>query len=180
VPLPVGPQITFFGVASADNRVKTPDAFSNDGVPIYVRPLPRNFIIVLEGRPGMANRPVNNCGVRNQFDAIIPCTSSDRAAVQVQANRPLGNGGGAVCDLDAPNGDGVPAVNPPDFGPAQAVTNAINDLACRFDDHSNNENSCTFDVLGNFRFVNPLSAGRRRRHRAAAGRHPLHRPAARR
>jgi hypothetical protein len=156
VPRPFGPEITFFGVASADNQVKTPDAVSNDGVPIYERPVPQNFIVVLEGRRGTSNSALANCGVQDGQGSLIVC-SNPRTAVQIQANRPLGDGSTAVCDVSEPNIGGVPGIDPPDFGPSQAVTDALNDFACRMDDHPTREGACTFDELGNFDFVSPLS-----------------------
>jgi hypothetical protein len=142
--------VTFFGVATADNRVVDPDTFAG-GVPVYIRPQPFGFLLILEGRRGTSNRPISNCGVRNQQGGLIVCGQS-RAGVQVQANRPLGNASAVVCDLSPPNIGGVPGVNPPDFGPSQMITDILNDMACRWEDHPNEENSCTFDELGNFAF----------------------------
>ncbi len=46
-------------------------------------------------------------------------------------------------------------MNPPDFGPSDAITDILNDFACRFDDHPNIESACTFNELGNFAFQRP-------------------------
>ena len=79
---------------------------------------------------------------------------------------------------------GVPAVNPPDFGPTQAVANALNDLACNFTAASSKDSACTQDQFGSA----PLS---RRGHASAilpagvadagvcAGRHRVDRAPAR-
>jgi hypothetical protein len=80
-----------------------------------------------------------------------PC--ADRAAVQVLADRPLGNGSSAVCDDAQPMIGGVPAVPSLDFAAGQMVTDAINDLACRFDVHVQSIQACTVDELGNFAYV---------------------------
>jgi hypothetical protein len=145
--------VTFFGVASADNHVQAPDTVEN-GIPVYIRPLPFSFLLVIEGRRGTSGFPLSNCGIRDGQGRLIVC-NAPRAGVQVQASRPLGNGSTAVCDLNPPNIGGVPGVNPPDFGPSDTITDIINDFACRFDDHPNEESACTFDELGNFAFQKP-------------------------
>jgi hypothetical protein len=143
--------VTFFGVASADNHIQQPNTVEN-GIPVYIRPLPFGFLLVIEGRRGTSGFPVSNCGVRDGQGRLIVCGNQPRTGVQVQASRPLGNGSAAVCDLTPPNIGGVPAVNPPDFGPSDTITNILNDFACRFDDHPNVESACTFNELGNFAF----------------------------
>jgi hypothetical protein len=152
IPRPFGPEIRFFGIASAANEVRTPIGQTNDGVPIYDFPNNFGFIIVVEGRPGTSNRPLGTCGT---FGAGM----CDRASLQIIANRPLGNGSTAVCDTTAPNIGGVPAVSSLLFDPSQATSNAINDWACRFDVHNTTTTACTFDELGNFSFVSPPVAG---------------------
>jgi hypothetical protein len=147
VPRPFGPEITFFGIASADNVVRTPDDQTNDGVPIYDWPTQAGFIVVLEGRPGTSNRTLASCGTMG----APPC--ADRAAPQVLVDRALGNGSATVCDNTLPNIGGVPAVPSLDFGAGAMVTDAINDLGCRFDIHQTTATACTFNELGNFSFV---------------------------
>lgn len=64
------------------------------------------------------------------------------------SSRPLGDGSAAVCDTGPPNtatAGGVPAVNPPQFGGVQAVSNAINDLSCRFEARLASSLACTRD-----------------------------------
>jgi hypothetical protein len=157
IPLPFGPQVTFFGVATADNHVKEPDAVSNDGIPIYERPFGFGFLLVVEGRPGASNKSLSNCGVVDpETNNIVDC-GTDRPTVQAIANRPLGNGSAAVCDLTPPNIGGVPGFNPPNFDNTPAVNNALFDFACRFDDHPFAERACTFDDLGNYSFVDTRS-----------------------
>jgi hypothetical protein len=75
--------------------------------------------------------------------------------LRVVVSRAIGNGSTIVCDdgPDPPIG-GVPAVDPPNlFGGSQAVANAINDLACRFEARSNQVNACTRDAGGDGRFL---------------------------
>jgi hypothetical protein len=54
--------------------------------------------------------------------------------LQIQVNRPLGNGSALVCDdghfqLEI---GGVPAINPPGFAANQTTSDRLNDLGCRF------------------------------------------------
>lgn len=149
IPRPFGPEVLFFGIATADNRVRTPNAQTEDGVPIYDFPNRFGFILVVEGRPGTSNRPLAQCGTMGMG---VGCGNGP-AAVQIIANRPLGNGSQAVCDTALPNIGGVPAVASLSFDGSAAVINAINDLACRLDIHNTTQTACTFDELNNFRFV---------------------------
>jgi hypothetical protein len=154
VPRPFGPEITFFGIATADNKVRTPSGQTGDGVPIYDWPTKFGFRIVVEGRAGTSNRPLAQCGVMGTG----PC-GDGRAAVQILADRPLGNGSPAVCDTTPPNVGGVPAVPALDFGASQMVTDAINDLGCRFDTHPTSQTACTLDELGNPAYVHDGTGG---------------------
>ncbi len=58
----------------------------------------------------------------------------------------------AVCDKAFPALGGVPAVNPPDFSAIQPVSDALNDLACRFKVFSDGDFACTQDTSGNLTF----------------------------
>jgi hypothetical protein len=149
--------VTFFGVATSFNQVRTPNATAPDGTPIYIRSLPQGFILVLEGRPGTAGGTIVPCGTQDGSGGINFCFTSDRPDVQVEADRPLGNGSTTVCDRSGPGIGGVPGINPPDFGPAPSITDALTDFACRFSDFSIRTETCTFNELGNFSFVNRLS-----------------------
>jgi hypothetical protein len=121
-----------------------------DGIPIYEVPNNFGFIIVVEGRPGSSGKPLSTFGtVDNQ------ASGSSRADLQVRADRRLGNGSKTVCDLGPlpdPIG-GVPGPEDIDLGSAQAVTDAINDFACRFDVHNTSATACTLDDLGNWAFA---------------------------
>jgi hypothetical protein len=142
--------VTFFGIATADNHVRTPiGETQDDHIPIYDFPNSFGFIIVAEGRPGTNNRPLATCGLMGSPGGC----GSGRAAVQILADRQLGNGSAKVCDTTAPTIGGVPAVPALDFGPSQMVSDAINDLACRFDLHATSETACTLDDLGNNAFL---------------------------
>lgn len=124
---------------------------TDDGVPIYDFPNNFGFLIVLEGRPGTNGRTLDQCGTMGTF-----ACANGRAAPQIIASRTLGNGSPAVCDVgplgQAPIG-GVPAVPSLSFAQSAATDNAIADLGCRLDVHPSSNVACTFDELGNFKFV---------------------------
>ena len=149
VPRPFGPEVVYFGIADASNRVLTPIDQTDDGVPIFSFPNDFGFIIVVEGRQGTSNRDLSKCGTVG-----VGLCSDGRSAVQILADRKLGNGSAAVCDVAGlPHPGGVPAVPSLMFGSSQMVSDAINDLACRFDTHPTSDTACTFDALGNYSFV---------------------------
>jgi hypothetical protein len=130
--------------------VVEPTGTTAGGIPIYDRLTKFGFIVFVEGRPGASGQALSTFGTMDN-----EASGSDRAHLQIQADRALGNGSALVCDrgpLPDPIG-GVPGVNPPDFGPSQAVTDLINDFACRFDFHPNSSQACTLDKLGNFAFA---------------------------
>jgi hypothetical protein len=127
-----------------------PDDTTIDGIPIFSRPNNFGFIIVVEGRPGSSGKPLSTFGtVDNQ------ASGSSRADLQVRADRRLGNGSLTVCDLGPPPDPigGVPGPDDIDLGAWQAVTDAINDFACRFDVHNTSAQACTLDDLGNYAFA---------------------------
>lgn len=146
--------MTYFGIATADNRVTDPVGHDPSGIPIYQRPHPSGFLIVVEGRPGTSRRPLSENGT-DRFPVFPPAIAN----FQMISNRPLGNGSAEICDegptLNDPNrpAGGVPAAS------SFADAAAIDDLACRFVFHNVSQESCTFDRLGNFSFVSPASTG---------------------
>ncbi len=139
---PVGPVITFLGLAGADGRASTPLGTVN-GTPVFFRNNGSGFQLVVEGRAGLSGQQP---GVTTfNADATDPARRPD---IQIESSAPLGDGSPAVCD------SGVPAINPPDFGPPQAVANALNDLACHFPQAATSPNfSCTQDGFGTSRFM---------------------------
>lgn len=147
-PLPTGPKVTFFGLATADDLLIEPIGTTIDGIPIYERRGSSGWRIIVEGKPGSSGARV---GVAGTYPGMSQ--NPYRADLQIQSNRQLGNGSTYVCDRgpQAPIG-GIPAINPPDFGPSDAVTDAINDFACRFDAHSESGSACTMFGSG-FAFV---------------------------
>jgi len=151
-PIAPGPHITYFGIASASNRLYEPIA-SENGVAVYQQPagLGRGFFIVIEARAG-------GSGIS---PGITQFTSEPgaRPDLQILASRDLGSGEGlgsaAVCDTAPPNVGGVPGFNPPDFNPSSAVTDALNDFGCRF--ANNTFDPCLFGDDDNPRFANPTT-----------------------
>ncbi len=133
-PQSVGPEITHLGVATADDRPLQPDATDVMGRPVFVRPFGQGMTLVVEARRGQSASPVGTS------------TFSDAGALpdlQVLVSRPLGDGGGAVCEGNGRTG-GIPAVPSLDFPADAATAAAINDLGCRaFDSGVPPTNACT-------------------------------------
>lgn len=106
-------------------------------------------LLVVEARPGGSGLPVAS--------ELTPFSSDERPDLQIIADRALGNGSTLVCDKGQPPpigmGGGVPAIDPPDFGPGQDITDAMSDLACRFAVQPSNDDACTLDNFGNFHFL---------------------------
>jgi hypothetical protein len=153
--------ITFFGVASPDDRVPTPNGFTAGGLPIYERPIGFNFAVVVEGRPGGSRQKIGLSTFNS--DPMDPLARPD---LQLLVSQPLGDGSAAVCDNMPPDAGGIPAVNPTDYAFTQPISDAINDLGCRFVDglgrplgRSTSQDACTLalDGSGEFRFVSPGS-----------------------
>ena len=87
---------------------------------------------------------------------MLPADPSARPDPQILASRDLGDGSTVVCDTGAaPEGGGVPGIDPPDFGPGQDVTDALRDLMCRFSVQATTDLACTLDRYGQFSFISP-------------------------
>lgn len=153
-PPPVGPVIAFFRVLHADNVYDPSDLVGTDphGVPIYRRPFGTGFMLVVEGKRSC---PEGNC---------IPGDSSyepeGAPSLQIQVNRALGDGSSAVCDDAPPFIGGVPAIDPPSFASSARITDALNDLGCRFVDGAGRPSGrgeldeCSI-IDGDFQFFDP-------------------------
>jgi hypothetical protein len=118
-----GPQITYFGVARADDVALNPTTFDRDGRPIYERPTGQGMFLVIEARPGSDAAPVGLSG----YDP-----NGGLPDVQILVSQPLGDGSAAVCS------GGVPATGALRFSDSTAVVNAINDLGCHVNDGAGN------------------------------------------
>jgi hypothetical protein len=132
---------------------------SGDGVPIFERFFGSGFSIVVEGRRGGTNTPLE----RSTFQ-WSPFDPSQLPGVQLLVSRPLGNGSNAVCDDSLPAPGGVPAIDPPVFETSQPVADAVNDLGCRFKDGlglrrgRDSIDACTTNGDGSFAFVAPTTS----------------------
>ncbi len=149
VPLPFGPQVTFFGIVNADNNVVEPDGVDPDGNPIYVRSGGSGFLIVVEGRPGASGSKV-----ATKTFLSVPTDPTVRPDLQILPDRALGDGSTAICDVGpapAPLG-GVPG-SALDFGPSQEVADVLNDFGCRFVPHDSSNDACTLGPLGIPKYV---------------------------
>jgi hypothetical protein len=102
-----------------------PIGMTPEGWPIYERPFGFAFSLVIEAKPGPSGRPVGvNAFNHDPFDPSL------RPDLEIIVSRALGDASTAVCDDMLPFLGGVPAS--PDFEFTQEISDAINDLACRF------------------------------------------------
>ena len=144
----VGPDLTYLGVALADNRPLLPVGTDDDGRPIFVSRSGFGISLVVEGAPGTSRRPV---GSNAYSDAGLP-------DLQMIVSRPLGNGSAAVCDDQPPLIGGVPATNPLRFSDTATLVSAVNDLGCRVDDGQGSplgrtsNNACTINLGAEYVF----------------------------
>lgn len=123
-------------------------------VPIFERPFGHGFTIVVEGKPGPTRRTVG-CSSFN-YDPFQPSVRPD---LQIIVSNPLGeNPTAEVCDDTPPEIGGVPAAA--SFAETQPISDAINDLACRFIDGSgvprcrrSPSEACTLFPDGEHRFA---------------------------
>jgi hypothetical protein len=156
-PLPPesGPQVTYFGIARADDVPLTPVDNDSQGRPVYVHPTGHGLSLVIEARPGTDSKAVGRLAVG--FDGDAP-------DLQLLVSRPLGDGNPLVCDIFAPSLGGVPATASLEFSSTPAVIDAMNDLGCRANDGTGNpaarseSDACTQDKGGHFGFVEENSA----------------------
>ena len=151
-----GADITFVGIARPNDQIIAPVGTTDQGWPIFERPLGYLFTVVVEAKPGPSRRPVGLNAFRyDAFDANV------RPDLEIIVSRPLGNGSTIVCDDMLPEIGGVPAA--PSFDVTQSISNAINDFACRFVDGSGKPggrgalDACVVNAEGLFRFVEDTS-----------------------
>ena len=129
-----------------------------DGIPIYTPGLGWSFSLVVEGKPGASWKPVGG-DVYN----YSPDDPTMRPDLQVEVNQSLGNGSTVVCDNAFPAMGGIPEIKPPDFSVTQPISDALNDLGCRFLDGSGNPggrgsvDACTLFSDGTFHFADSHS-----------------------
>jgi hypothetical protein len=143
----IGPVITHFGAARADG-LPVPPVSVEKGIPTYQTNTGAGFMLVVEAKPGLGGHEVGR-----RIFAHVPNDPTVRPDLEIISNRPLGDGSPKVCDSRRPDIGGIPAA--PSFAETQAITDAINDFACRFETHNDNESACTVNASGDFAFVNP-------------------------
>jgi hypothetical protein len=139
-----GPQITYFGVARADDFALDPSGFDRDGRPIYERPTGAGMFLVIEAHPGEAGAPVGS----NGYDP-----AGGLPDLEMLVSRALGDGSPTVCK------GGVPATDPLRFTNSSSVVDAINDLGCRVNDGAGNPVGRNASSLACTRSVTPGSFG---------------------
>ena len=154
---PAGPEVSYFGVALADGTPLSPEAYDQDGRPIYLA-APSGFLVVIESRPGRSGAAVGRSAYT--FNPSDPSVLPD---LQVLLSRPLGNGSAAVCDAMPPNQGGVPASPSLEYTNDQAMANVTNDFGCRVDDGTGRPqgvstgDACTYFPDVTYHFVDPTS-----------------------
>lgn len=134
--------VTFFGTANASGVANEPIGSALDGTPIFARSLPQGFLVVVEARPGTSGSPVGT--LTENWSPTDPSILPD---LQILSSRALGDGSAQVCDVVPGDLGGVPAVNPPVFQGVQWVSDAIQDLACRFAARGSSGDACTVDPV---------------------------------
>jgi hypothetical protein len=145
----IGPIITAFGTADSSGTFNQPIGTDAQGRPIYSRVGGDDFIIYVEARPGASRLPVATNLLSTQLDN--PMGQPD---LQLTGSNDFGDGSPAVCDKSFPTLGGVPAIDPPDFAFVQSVSDALNDIGCRFKVYREADFACTQDSSGPFVYGN--------------------------
>ena len=149
---PIGPIVTYFGAARADGTTVEPKSVDGKGIPTYASGVGSGFILVVEAKPGPSGlEPAR------RVSAYVPGDPKARPDLEIETTRDLGDGSQAVCDKSRPNIGGIPGINPPSFAETQKVSDAINDLACRFETFVESDASCTQGQSGEYSFVSKES-----------------------
>lgn len=153
-----GANIGFIGVLRADETLLPPADYDDEGRPVYERGIGFSFNLVVDAKPGT--------------DGSLPGTSafnyvagdpSARPDLQIEANRDLGNGSSTVCDNMSPDFGGIPGIDPPSFAETQAISDALNDFGCRFNDGTGSpggrdvNSACVLFPDGTYHFVDPVA-----------------------
>ncbi len=146
----IGPEITFLGITRADGKNIDPVGYDEQGRPIYESYVGSGFQLVVEGKPGKSGDDVG----RRLF-AHSPTNPTLRPDLEIQVNRPLGDGSPEVCDRNRPHIGGVPGIDPPSFAQTQKIADALNDLSCRFELFAESQSACTLNRYEDWEFKNP-------------------------
>jgi len=148
----VGPIVSAFGIADPTGTFNPPAGTDGQGRAIFQRPMGADFIIFIEGRPGVSRLPIST----NVFGSHAG-TPMGQPDLQIETSSNLGDGSSVVCDNSFPTAGGVPAITPADFSPTQTISDALNDFGCRFKVFSSTDFACTQDSAANFVFANSSS-----------------------
>lgn len=157
-PISLGPVVSAFGLAAADDRPVTPSGMDAEGRFIYSRLFGSGFWIIIEAARGPLGVMIDPLTFTE-----APQNRTQRPNVQIIVSRPLGNGSPIVCDHDpgSPPQGGVPAAEPFGFGPDQLVTDVMAEMSCRIrgGGRTNSNDACTLSDEGpfGFGFVSPNS-----------------------
>ncbi len=143
---PIGPIITHFGAARADGLPVKPTSIDG-GIPTYVAAAGSGFMLVIEAKPGLSNHEVGRRVFVSQ-----PDDPTVRPDLEIISDKNMGDGSPRICDRMRPDIGGIPAAK--SFAETQQITDAINDLSCRFETFNESESACTVTENGDFSFVN--------------------------
>lgn len=158
--------VTFFGAAHTDYCLAcpgtprcecegpTPTPIIENGVRVFLVTTTNGAVVlVVEGKKGASGLSPGSAL------AEPPPLPGGRPDLLIEASLPLGNGAPAVIcpGSEGAGGDGVPAVEPPDFGPGGAITDALKDFACRFI-YRDASDPCTLNQFGQEGLGNPGAA----------------------
>lgn len=145
----IGPIVVAFGLAEGSGSFSQPSGTDAEGRPVFSRPTGAGFVIYIEGRRGRSGLPI----ATNLF-SYLPDNPIGQPDLQIVASQNLGDGSSEVCDRGFPNVGGVPATLTTDFPIEQSVSDALNDIACRFQVFTEIDFACTQDSNGFLTFAN--------------------------
>lgn len=128
-----GPVVTFFGLASAAGDPTQPIATTEDGVPVFQRPVGVGFKLVVEGTTGS-----NGNAVGRTVEPLI-----GRPDLQIESEHTLGNGSFDRCPGT------VRPIDPVDFGAGASIDQALRAFACGFLVSTARATACTLNQFGN-------------------------------
>lgn len=155
--MPPEPIITFIGLTRSDDSLISPSETLPDGTLVFDRDFGSGFSIVIEGRRGGTNAPLEE-----RTFQWHPANPGLLPGVQLIVSQPLGDGSLDVCDDTGPSLGGVPATVGL-FDGSQGAADAINDFSCRFKNGFGDrrgrepDSACTVSDDGFFRFVDAAS-----------------------
>jgi hypothetical protein len=142
-----GPRVTYIGIASPAGQPAPSLGTLEDGSEVYFRNSGFGFLLVVEAQP-----PTSGSAIGTSIFDSVANDPRHRPDFQILVDHVLGDGSHEVCDEF-----GIPSIEPQDFALTQAVSDSINDLACRFIVTTRRNSTCTQDSLGQANFVHPDS-----------------------